>query len=192
MLIFGIFSWFFCGASKHIYLWSEVEFLLSNHHFCHCYRGFSLALPHPDILLLQLIQPLHPPPLLPPPLPFPFLPIPPSHFHHSPISLPDFLLHIATATIRCTYIKTIKNLSQGPNQSQMELLNVLYCFWYHLYCLKSNRYCLKLHHKINCFWSLYLQAISDVFIEFLTKFWVIFFFEVWKSVKWFKSCDFLL
>ena len=31
---------------------------------------------------------------------------------------------------------------------------------------------------------------SDNFNGFLAKFWVIYFFEVWKSVQWFKSYDF--
>ena len=36
-----------------------------------------------------------------------------------------------------------------------------------------------------------IQVKSDVFIKYLAKFWVIYFFEVWKSVQWFKSYDFL-
>ena len=39
--------------------------------------------------------------------------------------------------------------------------------------------------------SRWIQVTSDTFIEFLTKFWVFYFFEAWKSVKRFKCYDFL-
>ena len=39
--------------------------------------------------------------------------------------------------------------------------------------------------------SRWIQVTSDIFIEFLTKFWVFYFFEAWKSVKRFKCYDFL-